>query len=123
MLGDYGFVGLYIIAAILFSGLLVALPVVFRILKLAPHNPYAAKTAPFECGMETIGETWIQFNTRYYFYALVFVALDVLVVFIYPWAASVKELGVTGLAGVLVFVGIILVGYLYAWKKGVLEWK
>ncbi len=123
MLGDFGFVGLYIIAAILFSGLLVALPVVFRFLKLAPHNPYAAKTAPFECGMETIGETWIQFNTRYYFYALVFVALDVLVVFIYPWAAEVKELGVTGLAGVLVFVGIILVGYLYAWKKRVLEWK
>ena len=123
MLGDYGFVGLYIIAAILFSGLLVALPVVFRLLKLAPHNPNPTKTAPFECGMETIGETWIQFNTRYYFYALVFVALDVLVVFIYPWAAGVKELGVTGLAGVLVFVGIILVGYLYAWKKRVLEWK
>ena len=123
MLGDYGFVGLYIIAAILFSGLLVVLPVVFRFLKLAPHNPYAAKTLPVECGMETIGETWIQFNTRYYFYALVFVALDVLVVFIYPWAAGVKELGVTGLAGVLVFVGIILVGYLYAWKKRVLEWK
>lgn len=123
MLSDYGFVGLYVIAAILFSGLLVVLPVVFRFLKLAPHNPNAVKNAPFECGVETIGETWVQFNTRYYFYALVFVALDVLVVFIYPWAADVKGLGVTGLAGVLVFVGIILVGYLYAWKKGVLEWK
>jgi NADH-quinone oxidoreductase subunit A len=123
LLADYGFVGLYIIAAILFSGFLVALPVVFRFLKLAPYSPNAAKTAPFECGMETIGETWVQFNTRYYFYALIFVALDVLVVFIYPWAADVKRLGVTGLAGVLVFVGIILVGYLYAWRKRVLEWK
>jgi NADH-quinone oxidoreductase subunit A len=127
LLGDFGFVGLYIIAAILFSGLLVVLPVVFRILKLAPHNPTAAKTAPFECGMETIGKTWIQFNTRYYFYALIFVALDVLVVFIYPWAATMKANAAageeTGLVAVLVFVGIILVGYLYAWKKRVLEWK
>ena len=91
MLADYGFVGLFIIVAVLFSSLMVALPVIFRLLKLVPHNPNAVKNATFECGMETIGKTWVQFNFRYYYYALVFLALDVLVVFVYPWAVGVRR--------------------------------
>jgi len=123
LLADYGFVALFLIVAILFSSLLVILPVVFRYLKLVPHNPNPVKTAPFECGMETIGKTWVQFNFRYYYYALVFLALDVLVAFVYPWAVGVRDLGVSGLAAVIVFVAIVLLGYLYAWRKKVLEWK
>ena len=123
MLADYGFVGLFIIAAILFSLFLVVFPVILRYLKLVPHNPNAVKNATFECGMETIGKTWVQFNFRYYYYALLFLALDVLVVFVYPWAVGVRGLGTSGLAAVLVFIAIIMVGYLYAWRKRVLEWK
>ena len=123
MLADYGFVGLFIIAAILFSLLLVIIPVILRYLKLVPHNPSAIKNATFECGMETIGKTWVQFNFRYYYYALVFLTLDVLVAFIYPWAVGVRDLGTSGLAVILVFIAIIMVGYLYAWRKRVLEWK
>ena len=123
MLADYGFVGLFIIVAILFSLVMIILPVVLRYLKIVPHNPDPVKTATFECGMETVGKTWVQFNFRYYFYALVFLVLDVLVVFIYPWAVGVRELGTSGLAAVLVFVAIIVVGYVYAWRKRVLEWK
>ena len=123
MLADYGFVGLFIIVAILFSSLLIILPVVFRYLKLVPHNPNPVKNATFECGMETVGKTWVQFNFRYYFYALIFLALDVLVAFVYPWAVGARELGYSGLAAVVVFVAIIVIGYLYAWKKRVLEWK
>ena len=73
--------------------------------------------------METIGKTWVQFNFRYYYYALIFLALDVLVAFIYPWAVSVRDLGTSGFTAIIVFIVIILVGYLYAWRKRVLEWK
>jgi NADH-quinone oxidoreductase subunit A len=73
--------------------------------------------------METIGKTWVQFNFRYYFYALVFLAVDVLVIFLYPWAVGLRDLGYYGLIGVLILLAIVIVGYIYAWKKKVLEWK
>ncbi|MFC2057140.1 NADH-quinone oxidoreductase subunit A [Chloroflexota bacterium] len=123
MLANYGYIGLYLIAAVLFTLLMVITPIVLRYLKVVPHNPSRIKNATFECGMETIGKTWVQFNFRYYFYALVFLALDVLVVFLYPWAVDLRELGYTGLIGVLILIFIVFVGYLYAWRKKVLEWK
>ncbi len=123
MLASYGYIGLFIIAAILFSLLMVIIPIILRFLKVVPHNPNPVKNATFECGMETIGKTWVQFNFRYYFYALVFLALDVLVVFLYPWAVNLRELGYSGLIGVLILIFIVFVGYLYAWRKKVLEWK
>ncbi len=123
MLADFGFVGLFIIVAIAFSALLIILPVVFRYLKVVPYNPNPIKNATFECGMETIGRTWVQFNFRYYFYALIFLALDILAVFLYPWAVELRELGTSGFLGALVFIVVIVVGYLYAWQKKVLEWK
>jgi NADH-quinone oxidoreductase subunit A len=73
--------------------------------------------------METIGRTWVQFNFHYYFYALIFLALDVLVVFLYPWAVNLRALGFASFVAVIILVAIILVGYVYAWKKKVLEWK
>lgn len=123
MLADFGFVGLFIIIAIAFSALLIILPVVFRYLKIVPYNPNPTKNATFECGMETIGKTWVQFNFRYYFYALIFLALDILAVFLYPWAVKLRDLGTSGFLGALIFIAIIIVGYLYAWQKKVLEWK
>jgi len=123
LLDNYGYVGLFIIAAILFPLVLIILPVILRFLRLVPHNPSAVKNATFECGMETIGKTWVQFNFRYYFYALIFLALDVLVVLLYPWAVDVRKLGTFGFTGVLIFIAIVIVGYLYAWRKRVLEWK
>jgi NADH-quinone oxidoreductase subunit A len=102
---------------------MVFLPVILRFLKIVPSNPNPVKNSIFECGMETVGKTWVQFNFRYYFYALVFLALDVLVIFLYPWAVRLRELGTFSLYAVLVLVIIVLVGYLYAWKKKVLEWK
>jgi len=123
LLADFGYVGLFIIFTVLFCLLIIIIPVILRFLKVVPHNPNPIKNATFECGMETIGKTWVQFNFRYYFYALVFLALDVLVVFLYPWAVDLKELGYTGLVGVLILLFIVVVGYLYAWRKKVLEWK
>jgi NADH-quinone oxidoreductase subunit A len=123
LLSNYGYVGLFLIVAILFASVIVLIPVLLRFTKLVPHNPSAIKNATFECGMETIGKTWVQFNFRFYFYALVFLALDVLVVFLYPWAVNVKALDLSGLVAILVLLVIVITGYLYAWKKKVLEWK
>ena len=123
MLTNYGYIGLYLIFTVLFACLMVIIPIVLRFLKLVPHHPNPIKNATFECGMETIGKTWVQFNFRYYFYALVFLALDILVVFLYPWAVQLKGLGAAGLVAILVLIGVVGVGYLYAWRKKVLEWK
>jgi len=100
-----------------------SLPSLPKFMQIVPYNPSAVKGNPFECGMETIGRSWVQFNFRYYFYALVFIALDVMVVFLYPWAVQLQGLGLHGFFAVLIFIAIVIVGYLYAWKKKVLEWK
>ncbi len=123
MVTNYGYIGLFLIVAILFAVTTLLLPVTLRFFKIVPRKPDPVKSSTFECGMETIGKSWIQFNFRYYFYALIFLALDVLVVFLYPWAVSLRELGVSGFIIILILISIILVGYVYAWKKKVLEWK
>ena len=123
MLANYGLIGLFFIVVVLFTLSMVIIPIVLRFLKIVPSNPNPIKNSIFECGMETIGKTWVQFNFHYYFYALIFLALDVLVVFLYPWAVHVRQLGLFSFITVLIFVGIVLIGYIYAWKKKVLEWK
>ncbi len=123
MLANYSYIGLFLVVAILFAVTTILLPVALRFLKIVPKKPSPTKGSTFECGMETIGKTWVQFNFRYYFYALIFLVLDVLVVFLYPWAVDLRGLGYSGLIAVLIFLAIIVVGYVYAWRKKVLEWK
>ena len=123
MLASYGLIGLFSAVVIGFSLALIIIPIVLRILKIIPSHPNPVKNSIFECGVETIGKTWVRFNFRYYFYALVFLALDVLVIFLYPWASQLRQLGVASLFAVLALVLIVSVGYVYAWKKKVLEWK
>jgi NADH-quinone oxidoreductase subunit A len=123
LLANYGLIGLFLIVVVAFSLVMVILPIVLKYLKIVPGNPNPTKNSIFECGMETIGKTWVQFNFHYYFYALIFLALDVLVIFLYPWAMHLRELGVFSLVTVLILVCIVLVGYVYAWKKKVLVWK
>ena len=123
MLANYGLIGLFFIIVVLFSLVMVVLPIVLKYLKIVPSNPNPVKNSIFECGMETIGKTWVQFNFHYYFYALIFLALDIIVVFLYPWATHLRELGTPSLVVVLILVFIVLIGYIYAWRKKVLEWK
>jgi len=85
---QYGYIGLFLVFAVLFAAVTIVLPFTLILLKIIPRKPSAAKGSPFECGMETIGKTWVQYNFRYYLYALVFLAIDVLVVFLYPWALA-----------------------------------
>ena len=97
------------------------------IMKIRPQKPSLIKQAIYECGFETLSGRWSQFNFRFYAFALIFVVFDVEVVFLFPWAASFgvmsAEFGIFGLLEMVVFVGILVVGWLYAWRKGALEWS
>jgi NADH-quinone oxidoreductase subunit A len=123
LLTDFGYIGLFLVLALLVASSMVILPVLLRLIGIIPKNPNPVKNSPFECGMPTIGKTWIRFNFRYYFYALMFIALDIIALFIYPWAVDLRQLGPSGLILIVIFIVLILVGYVYAWKKKVLEWK
>ncbi len=99
-----------------------ALPLILAKL-VAPKKPGPSKFAPYECGLESSGDPWMQFRVQYYTYALLFVLFDVEVVFIYPWALVWKAFGPVALAEMAVFLAVLGVGLGYAWRKGVLEWS
>lgn len=123
MLVTFGYIGLFAVAAVAFTLVMVLMPVMLRMMRIAPHNPNPVKISTYECGNETIGKAWVQYNFRYYFFALLFVALDVLVIFVYPWAIDLRKLGLPAFGAIVIFIFIVLVGYFYAWKKKTLEWK
>jgi len=123
VLEQYGYVGILLIVAILFTVTIPMLPMLLKRLGLIPSKKNPTKTAQYECGMQTVGKTWVQYNFRYYFFAVMFVLLDMLTIFLYPWAVNVKELGSGGLVAVGILLVILTVGYIYAWRKGALQWK
>nr|QBX03371.1 NADH dehydrogenase subunit 3 [Pelargonium otaviense] len=90
---------------------------------LAPIREGPEKLSSYESGIEPMGDAWLQFRIRYYMFALVFVVFDVETVFLYPWAMSFDVLGVSVFIEALVFVLILIVGSVYAWRKGALEWS
>lgn len=88
-----------------------------------PKRKGVERRTTYESGMEPMGGAWIQFNIRYYMFALVFVIFDVEVVFLYPWAVAFNQLGLLAFIEVLIFVAILVIGLVYAWRKGALEWS
>jgi len=89
---------------------------------LSPKKPNSIKNSTYECGIETVGETWIQFKVQYYVYGLVFLVFDVETVLLYPWAVAYKQLTLFGVLEAVLFVAILAGGLFYAWRKGALEW-
>ena len=122
MLADYGYIAILLVAAIAVPALIL---VFARLLSAKPKktDTEAVKTDTYECGMQTVGSSWLQFNFRYYFYALLFVVFDVETVFLYPWAVQFRQLKLFGFVEMLIFILILVVGLVYAWKKKVMEWK
>jgi len=123
LLENYSYVALFLVAATLFAAATILLPVILRFLGIVPQKPDPVKSSTYESGVKTIGRSWVQFNFRYYYYALLMIALDVLVIFLYPWAVELRGLGGFGFIAMLIFILIVVIGYIYAWRKGVLEWK
>lgn len=89
---------------------------------LRPNKPTPEKLTTYECGEDTIGSAWIQFNVRFYIIALIFLIFDVEIAVLFPWALIFKEVGLLGLVEIFIFVGILVVGFAYVWVKGDLEW-
>jgi NADH-quinone oxidoreductase subunit A len=90
---------------------------------IAPHRPGAGdKLLTYECGIDPVGEGWSQSQVRYYVYAFLFVIFDVEAIFLFPWARVFESLGYAAVVEMAIFVGILVVGLLYAWRKGVLRW-
>ena len=117
MLNNWLYIGLFLIVASIIPAIAVALP---RL--IAPRKPNPIKQETYECGMETVGETWVQFKVQYYIYALVFLVFDVELIFLYPWAVAFDKLNLFMVLEGVLFIGILLAGLIYTWRKGVLEW-
>ncbi len=117
MLTEFGRVLIFLIL----GGVFVAAGLVFARL-IRPHRPYPTKLSTYECGEEPIGDTRSRFNVRFYVIALIFLIFDVEVVFLFPWALVFKNLGWFAFVEMVVFLGILFVGYAYVWRKGDLEW-
>ncbi|CAB4640834.1 unannotated protein [freshwater metagenome] len=105
------------LAAFLVAGLLLGISALIR-----PNKPSREKLLTYESGVDPVGDGWSQSQIRYYVFALLFVIFDVEAVFIFPWATQLERYAVFGLVEMGVFVGILLLGLVYAWRKGVLRW-
>lgn len=117
MLTDYAFVGFFIIFGIGFVGIAIGSAFFVR-----PQRPGKIKLSTYECGVPTIGTSWVQYNVRFYLIALAFVVFDVEAAFLLPWAVAAKRLGLYAFIEMLVFIGILLFALAYAWRKKGLQW-
>ena len=123
MLSEWGFIGIYVILAILIPASMLLIPFALTYVKVKPNKPNPVKQSTYECGLETIGGTWVQFNFRYLYFAVMFVLFDVITVFLFPFAVFARQLDWYGLVALLVFMSVLLVGFAYAWKKKALQWS
>ena len=89
---------------------------------LGVHRPDSEKLSPYECGFEAFEDARTKFDVRYYLVAILFILFDLEIAFLFPWAIVLRELGMFGLLSMLVFLAILVVGFVYEWKKGALEW-
>ena len=90
---------------------------------LGPNRPNEAKNSPYECGFEAFEDARMKFDVRYYLVAILFILFDLEIAFLFPWAAALKEVGLLGFFEVLAFLAIVVVGFVYMWKKGALDWE
>lgn len=123
MAGNYLYPLLFLIGGMLFCIMNFGIAYV-----LAPHRNTPEKLVAYECGEYPIGRAWVQYNVRYYLYAMMFVLFDVEIVYLFPWAASFRDMlldpnyGLIAFGEMLFFLGLLIVAIAYAWRKGVMEW-
>jgi len=90
---------------------------------LAPNKPDSEKLSPYECGFEAFEDARMKFDVRYYLVAILFILFDLEIAFLFPWAVVLEEIGLFGFVSMVVFLGILVVGFIYEWMKGALEWE
>jgi NADH-quinone oxidoreductase subunit A len=117
MQNEWLYIGLFLVIGIIVP----IVPLVFSRL-VAPRKPNPIKQSTYECGIETVGDSWVQFKAQYYVFALVFLVFDVETVFLFPWALSLKQMPLFVVLEGVLFIAILVAGLVYAWRKGILEW-
>ena len=117
MLSDWLYIGIFLVIALLVPAIAIVLATL-----LAPKRPTPIKQSVYECGIETVGETWVQFKSQYYVFALVFLVFDVETIFLFPWAVAYDKLTLFGVIEAIIFIGLLLAALVYTWRKGELEW-
>jgi NADH-quinone oxidoreductase subunit A len=90
---------------------------------LGPNKPDPEKLSPYECGFEAFEDARMKFDVRYYLVAILFILFDLEIAFLFPWAAVINEIGLFGFLSMMLFLGILVVGFIYEWMKGALEWE
>ncbi len=114
---QYTFIGILALVALLFGPITIIIG-----LLLGPRKPNPVKNGTYECGLQTIGDTWVRFRAQYYLFALIFVVFDVEAIFLLPWAVAYHKLGLLALIDAAIFILILVLGLVYAWVKDALEW-
>jgi NADH-quinone oxidoreductase subunit A len=118
MLAEYFPVLLFILV-----GLAVGVMPVMLGKMLGPSRPDPEKLSPYECGFEAFEDARMKFDVRYYLVAILFILFDLEIAFLFPWAVVINEIGLAGFLAMMLFLGILVVGFVYEWKKGALEWE
>ena len=117
ILNEWAFIGIFLAISWVLPGLPIFLSWFVR-----PRKPNTIKQQTYECGVETVGDTWVQFKVQYYIYGLIFLVFDVEVVFLFPWAAAYNNLSLFGFFAGFLFIFLLADALIYAWRKNALQW-
>ena len=118
MLENYLPILIFLVMGVVFG----VVPVILGRL-VAPHRPDTDKLSPYECGFEAFEDSRMKFDVRYYLVAILFIIFDLEIAFLFPWAVVLKQIGMFGFLAMVLFLTILVVGFIYEWKKGALEWE
>lgn len=118
MLSNYLPVLIFVIIAVAMAAIVIGLGYF-----LGTRRPDSEKTSPYECGFEAFEDSRMKFDVRYYLVAILFIIFDLEIAFLFPWAIVLDQIGLFGFAAMAVFLGILVIGFIYEWKKGALEWE
>ena len=118
MLEQYFPILLFIVVGLVLGGVLLTVGSI-----VAPDRPDPAKLSPYECGFEAFEDARMKFDVRYYLVAILFILFDLEIAFLFPWAIVLPEIGFAGFVAMMIFLLILVVGFVYEWKKGALEWE
>ena len=118
MLEQYFPILLFILVGLAIGGVLLGLGKL-----VSPYRPDPEKLSPYECGFEAFEDARMKFDVRYYLVAILFILFDLEIAFLFPWAVALKEIGMAGFLAMMLFLGILVVGFVYEWKKGALDWE
>ena len=118
MLSNYLPVLIFVVISLAIAVIVIVLGYV-----LGTHRPDSEKLSPYECGFESFEDARMKFDVRYYLVAILFIIFDLEIAFLFPWAIVLDQIGLFGFASMAIFLGVLVIGFIYEWKKGALEWE